>query len=101
MSTLILPTPTIDEQEAEDFDPIPQIALALAGITVTPFKLALPDGSGAFVAWFDIEVELAITQAAVRYALPLPPTFLPFPRTLWTMVGDEVRVRLLPGTSGR
>lgn len=98
MSTLILPTPTIVEQEAEDFDPIPQIALALADIPVTPFKLALPDGAGAFVAWFNIEVELAITQAAVRYALPLPPTFLPFSKTLWAMAGDEIRVRLITGT---
>jgi hypothetical protein len=78
MSTLILPTPTRDEQDAEDFDPVPCIALARGGVTLVPFQLALPWGNGDFFTRFVITDHLGvITQGAVRYSQFLPPTYLP------------------------
>lgn len=59
----------------ELLDPLPQLALARDGVTLTPFQLALPNGDGSFSAVFAIESHMAVSQGAVRYG-DLRPVYL-------------------------
>lgn len=75
MTTVVIPT--IEEQELEDVQPLPQAALATNGVIVTPFQLALPNGAGGYVTTFTgIEADL-LNSWAVRFGSFTGVTFFP------------------------
>lgn len=100
MSTLVIPEPTIEEQALEDFDPIPQLALAHWGAVQTPFQLALPTGRPrCYETTFEIEHDLDFNQGAVRYSLLIPPAYIPMRKWFHVRAGDKVHVVLQRGLS--
>lgn len=99
MTAIVIPAPTIEEQEAEDFDPIPCIAPAFLGEVQQPFQLALPSGDGRFSAAFDDWPVWGamVSHCAVRYSELLPPTFLRFREVVELFAGDTLVIHVKPG----
>lgn len=94
---IVISKPTAEEQAAEDFDPIPCIALASGDTRITEFKLALPAerlGYTGYMAVFYIEHDARMDGCYVRYSQLIPPTRLPLTSPLNTLAGDEVHVLL-------
>lgn len=99
MSTITIPEPTIEEQALEDFDPLPQLALASSGVAQTRFQLMLPCGERSYETTFVIEAEFTYNEVAVRYSQMVPPTHLPMKRPQQLKPGDRVHVVLTRGRS--
>ncbi|MES2347072.1 MAG: hypothetical protein V4641_05815 [Pseudomonadota bacterium] len=78
-------------EPVELLDPIPAIALAFYGVTLTPFQLALPEGNQVFRARFEIDEFMTVEGVMIRYGNH-PPLFRPFPGVLWVVPHDVVFV---------
>lgn len=99
MTTTTIPEPTIEEQALEDFDPLPQLALASWGVAQTPFQLMLPCGERSYETTFSIETEFTYNEVCVRYSQLVPPKYMPMKRPRRVKPGDRVHVVLTRGRS--
>jgi hypothetical protein len=106
MSALVIPAPTVEEQAAEDFDPIPRIAPASReGTALQPYKLGLPNGEGGYVASFDDWAGggeypegpgVLVSTCLVRYTDLIPATCLPFRCPLLLYRSDLLTIVVTP-----
>lgn len=97
MSVLELPAPTAEEQAAEDFLPIPQIAPALGTTRLFQYRLAHPVGR-EWRADFDVERHTEVDGAYIRYSATVPGSLLPIREGLRSCdPGDRLIITFAPG----
>lgn len=89
-----LPAPTVEEMEADDFDPLPMLGPARHGAQVLPYRLAIPRGNRIYRATWAIERDTQVDGCFVRYTTGLPPHFVPLTHgfTGWMIDGDEMTI---------
>lgn len=76
MNVVVLEGPSKAEW-AEDFDPIPLVAVAYCAKALTPYQLALPNGNGGYCAKFEIDEAVRANGVLARIG-DQRPTGIPF-----------------------